>query len=409
MASVAEIEEIELLRALSQQQGVPAVDLASSVLSLSALTLIPEQIALEAKILPLELVNDCLTLAMARSDDKRLIDEIAFVTGKKVEPLVALESHLMQAIQAAYSLFKSSPSSLLRGKNANVREFHLAILSEQLPEVSIAPDEELVTIEISTEDEIIAKRTEPLILVVDDEPDIVKMLERALVAEGYRVVSASRGLQALQAVKSHNPDLILLDAMLPEIHGFEICKKIKGSNKYGKIPVVMVSAIYRGWRYAQDAKETYGADDFFEKPFRLVPLLRRVRELLNCDRRENSGVDTGSALPFYKQGVSLYREHRFEEAEQALREACKHDPFSANIHYALANVLLARNLVFEAMREYEEAIELKPELFGPLRNLAILYQRKGFRNKALEMWERALRSSPESERENVRAELIKLL
>jgi tetratricopeptide (TPR) repeat protein len=107
--------------------------------------------------------------------------------------------------------------------------------------------------------------------------------------------------------------------------------------------------------------------------------------------------------------VAFYREKRYEEAEAALLEARQLDPFSANVHYALANVLLARNRLYEAMREYEQTIELAPELFAPLRNLAILYQKKGFRNKAVEMWERALRCSPEGEREQVREQLLKLL
>jgi DNA-binding response OmpR family regulator len=282
--------------------------------------------------------------------------------------------------------------------------------------VSIAPDEELISIEVSTSDEILEEMAEDQdqgasILVVDDEEDIVRMLEKALQKDGFRVLVARRGLEALQAVKAHAPDLVLLDAMLPEIHGFEICKKIKSSKRFGHIPVIMISAVYRGWRYALDAKEAYGADDYFEKPFRLVPLVRRVRELLNASAPSvvESEVDPDAANEAYGRGVAFYREKRYEEAEAALLEARQLDPFSANVHYALANVLLARNRLYEAMREYEQTIELAPELFAPLRNLAILYQKKGFRNKAVEMWERALRCSPEGEREQVREQLLKLL
>ena len=107
--------------------------------------------------------------------------------------------------------------------------------------------------------------------------------------------------------------------------------------------------------------------------------------------------------------MSLYQEKKYEESETALREAAALDPFSANVHYAMANVLLAQNRIYEAMRAYEQTVELKPDLFVPLRNLAILYQKKGFRNKAMEMWERALRYCPEGEREQVKEQLIKLL
>ena len=76
----------------------------------------------------------------------------------------------------------------------------------------------------------------------------------------------------------------------------------------------------------------------------------------------------------------------------------------------MANVLLATNKVYEAIREYEQTVELKPDLFVPLKNLAILYQKKGFRNKAVEMWERALHCSPdEGIRQEVKEQLLKLL
>jgi len=249
------------------------------------------------------------------------------------------------------------------------------------------------------------------VLVVDDEEDIVHLLEKALTSEGFRVISASRGLEALQAVKQHKPALVLLDAMLPEIHGFEICKKIKSSKRFGHIPVIMISAVYRGWRYAEDVKTTYGADDYFEKPFRIVPLLRKVRELLNAGPPETSqDVDPQAAGEAYRRGVGLYKEKKFDQAEKFLREACALDPFSANVHYALANVMLAKNQLYDALREYEHTVELKPDLFAPLRNLAILYQKKGFRNKAVEMWERSLRCSPDDKtRKEVREQLLKLL
>ncbi len=276
----------------------------------------------------------------------------------------------------------------------------------------------MITIEISTDDEILieveaeaARDGKVKVLIVDDEPDIVRLLDKALTAEGFEVISASRGLEALQAVKQQAPALVLLDAMLPEIHGFEICKKIKTSKRFGHIPVVMISAIYRGWRYAEDVKNTYGADDYFEKPFRIVPLVRRVRELLNAGPATvDTDLDPDAANQAYREGVALYKAKKYDEAEVSLKNACQLDPFSANIHYALANVMLALNRVYDSIREYEQTIELKPDLFAPLKNLAILYQKKGFKNKAVEMWERALRCSPDDKTKNeVREQLIKLL
>ena len=419
--------EADLLAALGEQMGVPAVDLSRSIIPLALLDLVPEHVAQSANLLPIGREGDRLQLAMSNPNDRQTVDEVQFVTGLKAEPYVCIEARIKTVVQQAYEMRKRDKElAFFRGEQAQFPDGqtqengYLAIVSESLPEpdVIIEPDEEILVVEVSTDTEVLEEMASaasaadgPTILVVDDEPDIVRMLQKTLEKEGFRVVTATRGLEALQAVKQHAPQLVLLDAMLPEIHGFEICKKIKTSKRYGQIPVIMISAVYRGWRYAQDAKDAYGADDFFEKPFRLVPLMRRIRELLNAGPASSMQAETDpdAANAAYQKGVSLYQEKRYEEAEAALREAATLDPFSANVHYAMANVLLAQNRIYEAMRAYEQTVELKPDLFVPLRNLAILYQKKGFRNKAMEMWERALRYCPEGEREQVKEQLIKLL
>jgi DNA-binding response OmpR family regulator len=421
--------EEDLLLALGEQLGLPAVDLSRSIIALEHIDIIPEPVAVENSILPVFADDDRVILAMANPGDQRTIDEVQFVTGRKVEAYVVLEARLKKVIKETYATRKRDPSvKFYFGERSSFPEGKedpngfMAYVTQQLPEpdVDIEAEEELITIEVSLSDEVEAGEEEEVafedgdqrsVLVVDDEPDIVRLLEKSLTAEGFRVITATRGLEALQAVKQHNPVLVLLDAMLPEIHGFEICKKIKSSKRFGHVPVIMISAIYRGWRFAEDVKQTYGADDYFEKPFRIVPLLRRVRELIGAvPTTEEQQKDQVAANEAYRKGVALYKEQKHDEAEAALREACQLDPFSANVHFALANVLLARNQVYHAMKEYETTIELKPDLFAPLRNLAILYQKKGFKNKAVEMWERALRCSPEEEtRKQVREQLLKLL
>ncbi|MBN2497847.1 MAG: response regulator [Deltaproteobacteria bacterium] len=422
--------EQDLLKALGEQLGLPAVDLARSIIPLCFLDIIPENVAVDSVILPLYVDDERILLAMSSPDNKQILDEVGFVSGRRVEPYVAIESRIRACIREAYALRKRDPAlRFFQGEQAQFPEGqespngYIAILAQQLPEpdVDFQPEEELITIEVSLEDEIPVdleldaaqegRSSRQVVLVVDDEADITRMLQKTLEKEGFEVLTASRGLEALQAVKKGSPNLVLLDAMLPEIHGFEICKKIKSSKRYGHIPVIMISAIYRGWRYAQDAKDTYGADDYFEKPFRLVPLVRRVRELLDAGPPEavEPQSDPDAANAAYQRGVGYYQQKRYDEAYQELEEARQLDPFSANVHYAMANVLLARNQVYEAMRAYEQTVELKPDLFVPLRNLAILYQRKGFRNKAVEMWERALRCSPEGEKQQVREQLLKLL
>lgn len=417
--------EDDVLLALSDQLGLPAVDLSRTIIPLTALDVIPAEVAMEANILPLRLESDRILLAMANPQDEKTKGEVQFVTGKRVETYVALEARLRNVIEQVYALRKRDKGKrfffgerAVFPDNQENEQGYIAKFSSAVPEpdVEIETDQQLAEIEIDVDARDVADQTgevvtAPVILVVDDEPDILRLLQKALVAEGFEVVIASRGLEALQAVKQHSPALVVLDAMLPEIHGFEICRKIKSSRKFAHIPVIMISAIYRGWRYAEDVKAAYGADDYFEKPFRLVPLIRRVRELLNAG--PGHAAEDGNpqaASDAYRRGVGLYKAGKYDEAEATLREALLLDPFSANIHYALASVMLAKQNVYEAIKEYEQTIELKPNLFAPLRNLAILYQKKGFRHRAVEMWERALVCSPdEKTSQEVRQQLLKLL
>ena len=71
-----------------------------------------------------------------------------------------------------------------------------------------------------------------------------------------------------------NPGSVRGRAMLPELHGFDIARRIKGSGKYGAIPIIMVSAVYRGWRIAEDLKQNYGVEEYLEKPFRIGHYIR---------------------------------------------------------------------------------------------------------------------------------------
>jgi len=417
--------EDDVLLALSDQLGLPAVDLSRTIIPLAALDVVPADVAQQTGILPLRVESDRILLAMANPQDDQTKDEVQFVTGKRVEPYVAVEARLRNVIKQCYALRqRGQEKRFFFGERAvfpddqENEQGYVAMFSSSVPEpdIEVETEQVMASIEIAVDERDPADEsgevvTTPVILVVDDEPDIVRLLQKALVAEGFQVVTAGRGLEALQAVKRHAPALVVLDAMLPEIHGFEICRKIKSSRKFSHIPVIMISAVYRGWRYAEDVKAAYGADDYFEKPFRLVPLIRRVRELLNAGPGHvDNDSNPQAAGDAYRRGVGLYKAGHHDEAEAALREALLLDPFSANIHYALANVMLAKQNVYEAIKEYEQTIELKPNLFAPLRNLAVLYQKKGFRHRAVEMWERALVCSPdEKTRQEVRQQLLKLL
>jgi DNA-binding response OmpR family regulator len=249
------------------------------------------------------------------------------------------------------------------------------------------------------------------LLVVDDEIEIRKMLRKLFEDRGYQVIEADRGTLALQLVKRESPDLIVLDAMLPEVHGFDIACRIRNSSRYGHIPIVMVSAVYRGWRFAEDAKSSYGVDAYLEKPFKLPVMIETVERCLSEKRLQpdpQSSSDESKRL--LDQGLAAYRAGDLDKATELLREGVKIDPLAYRLRYQLGLLLGKRGQIYDAIEQLEHAVQIQPKHFASAKNLAILYQQAGFRNKALEAWERALPLSPDEEtKKTIKDHIVSLL
>jgi len=119
------------------------------------------------------------------------------------------------------------------------------------------------------------------ILVVDDEPVFIEALTISLEREGFGVIAAADGPAALKAISEKDPDLILLDVMLPGMSGIDVCREIRKSSS---VPVIMVTA--KGEEIDAVVALEVGADDYITKPYRLRELIARIRAILR--RSENS-------------------------------------------------------------------------------------------------------------------------
>jgi phosphate regulon transcriptional regulator PhoB len=126
------------------------------------------------------------------------------------------------------------------------------------------------------------------VLVVEDEPDIRDLLAFHLERDGYHVTRATSGGEALRQLRATPPDLVILDLMLPEVDGFEVCRRLRADAATAGLPVIMLTA--KGDEVDRVVGLEIGADDYIVKPFSPKELLARVRAVLRRSRPPVSGA-----------------------------------------------------------------------------------------------------------------------
>jgi adenylate cyclase len=150
------------------------------------------------------------------------------------------------------------------------------------------------------------------ILVVDDTPKNVKLLADVLSVKGYSVVTAASGREALARMESDEPDLVLLDVVMPEMSGYEVCRNIRGNPATAMLPVVMVTALDPGEERIKGIEA--GADDFLTKPINQAELLARVRSLLRIKELYDQVETQAAELSEWNKSL----EHRVHEQVEQL-------------------------------------------------------------------------------------------
>ena len=131
-----------------------------------------------------------------------------------------------------------------------------------------------------------------------------------------------------------------------------------------------------------------------------------MRELLGTRTARSPHVEDRS----FERSIDLYRAGKIDEAIETLRTGLGHDPLSTKHHFVLANLLQKKNLIYEAIDEYEATVNLKPDYFPALSRLAYLYYKKGFSAKAIDTWRRSLPHCPDPTlRQNIEVFMRKLI
>lgn len=119
------------------------------------------------------------------------------------------------------------------------------------------------------------------VLIVDDEPNIIVPLQFLMEQNGYDVIVAATGEEAMEAIAANRPDLILLDIMLPGIDGYQVCQTIRANADWQEIKIVFISAMGRDVDVAKGL--ALAADAYITKPFAIADVVAKVNQLLNAE------------------------------------------------------------------------------------------------------------------------------
>ena len=121
------------------------------------------------------------------------------------------------------------------------------------------------------------------ILVVDDEPDFAAIVQENLEKEGFEVEVAYNGIEGLEMVRANPPDAVVLDVMMPEKDGYDVCKELKANEKYTDIPVILLTAVgshVTSTRYSHHDGMSTEADDYIAKPASAEEITESIKRLL---------------------------------------------------------------------------------------------------------------------------------
>jgi CheY-like chemotaxis protein len=459
-----------IVKALARAFGNPGIDLSRSAIPVANLEVLAPTFCSKRRIVPVTVGGAEVVLAMAAPNDRQTLNEIEYFTGRRILPYVAVGEAILRALEGLERAratgapgWSGVGAPRLPDPKASwvgvVKPAAAGPVGLDLPQVE--PDSMvLVGIAEQAADAGVTRPAAPALphstassvarpaptsppgqgvrpagdgapvqppdaraaaeqfgagkvaLVAEDDVEVRTLIATLLERHGCSVMVASNGRSALEMAHRVQPDLLVLDAMMPELHGFEVCRAVKADPKLRRTYVILCSAVYRG-AAGIDAKAAFGADAFLEKPFRIDDAARAFRTgLAGGDpasspeasaRRQRAEAD-------WRAGAEALKEGRMEQAVELCRRATQTDPLNPEAQYVLAFALMRQGLLFEAVAAFERTAELRPGVEVVQRDLALIYERLGFQRSARQAWAAAVEACTDPQRkQQMRERLIALL
>jgi CheY-like chemotaxis protein len=430
---------LDALKALAEQHGVPPVDLSTEVIALSVLRLVPVEIAHERAVFPLRLEGEVLLLAMSSPQEQDVIQELEFVSGKKIQPQVALDHVIRNVIDYAYGQLAAGAEYYV---GAHVTEAQLAALG--LPDLPRAPeplfevetgaggvsmpafnpqtsagpplgdelDQAFTQRALTSKPPVFAPPTaDARVLLAAGAPEVRRLIARAIQEAGVTVVETDDGVKALEHIREDKPRVLVADMALKSVHGLDICRRLRASPRYADLPIVVLADAFSGWRMARDLDVNYGIKHVFEKPIDAPRLIRTVRLLLDGQPAPDELPPmSADAEAKWNGAMEAFERGDLDAAIAELESGLAAEPNAFELHYHLGLLYGRRDDLFLAIREFETALCAQAMHFPAIKNLAVVYQRAGLRHKAIDAWERAMAAAPDPEtRANIKEHMVSLL
>jgi CheY-like chemotaxis protein len=433
------VPERPLAEVLATHMGTPVAVLSETTIDLNAVRSVTDAFLREQGVIPLSIDAHAITVCVSDVEQTHAQQQIAFALGKRVIPVLGLagvlagmiepllaaarKGHAVFPVDAAHAeprlvvatrqLPRDEADALARAIIAAVEgsdgQRSKALGAVRLKTVLVPRSAEgAPVIDASSEpgvrDDVALppgpmEAGPPVALVVDDDADVRLLLKKLIEPDGIVVHEASTGDEAVSYLRQRRPHIVLLDGLLPGIHGFEICSAMKRSSTLSTIPVIMISAAYRGLQLAHEITEVHGADYFLEKPLDRPYVRRLVSEALRRKMpRPPRAADVEHRVEATRQRYEQHVAQGLALAATAdLETWLALDPFDGRAWVERGAQCGAGGDWVSAMGAYEVACVYGPDLLWAHVGLAVVAEKLGFVRRARSAWLRAHQLAPDAE------------